>query len=264
MRLLLAALLVATAVAQESSIPKIDPAALAPVLSQSWAAGESCTDDVTDFVIDTDGQPYSRISGGFTPLTTFELQGDTLTTTDEIGIGRTTSTYKLAADNSLRLWSEIYDPAFGEQAQEGEPTVQRVKDGLIIVDQEGEPMSEGALTVVMKPCPVRPVLFPADIIAALDGTWATANGKGGICAMGADSVTFQLTRPIPHVLRGAFGGEVTSTSYALGVTKDGESFVVTEGSAFEAGDYTFTPDADGGLTQANPYADGPLELHRCP
>ena len=65
-------------------------------------------------------------------------------------------------------------------------------------------------------------------------------------------------------LRGPFGGEVTSTSYALNVVKDGESFVVTEGSAFEAGDYTFTPDGKGGLVQANPYADGPLELHRCP
>lgn len=261
MRLLLAVLLASSAVAQTP--PVLDRAGLDPVLSRSWTAGEGCGADLMDFVIDTDGQPYIR-NNGFTPLSGFTLQGSVLTTTDDVGIGRTSSVYHLGDDGSLRLWSEIYDPAFGEEGQEGEPTTQRVKDGMVVIGDDGQPLSPGMPTASLKPCPARTTLFPAETVAALEGAWATGDGKGGICARDADSINFQLTRPVPHVLRGPFGGEAVSTSYALNIVKDGEAYVVTEGNAFEAGDYTFTPDGKGGLVQANPYADGPLELHRCP
>lgn len=264
MRLLVAALLVSTAAAQDSSVPTIDKAAVAPVLDKSWTSGESCAADLIDFAIDTDGQPYLRANGGFTPLTVFTLKDSQLTVSDEVGIGRTTSIYKLGAEGGLRLWSEMYDPTFGEEGQEGEPMTERVKDGAIMIGDDGQPLSPGTPTTELKPCPPRTALFSPEIVTALEGTWATGDGKGGICAKDADSITFQLNRPVPHVLRGPFGGEVVSTSYALGIIKEGAAFVVTEGNAFEAGDYTFTPDSDGGLTQANPYADGPLKLHRCP
>ena len=114
MRLLLAVLLASSAVAQTP--PVLDRAGLDPVLSRSWTAGEGCGADLMDFVIDTDGQPYIR-NNGFTPLSGFTLQGSVLTTTDDVGIGRTSSVYHLGDDGSLRLWSEIYDPAFGEEGQ---------------------------------------------------------------------------------------------------------------------------------------------------
>ncbi len=262
MRLLLAALLISTAAAE--SVPAGEAAALQSVLAKSWTSGESCTQDLVDFVVDTDNQPYLRSDGGFTPLTVFTARDGLLTVADEVGIGRTTLIYRLESDGSLRLWSEVYDPALGEEGQEGEPIVQRVKDGMIVIGDDGLPASPGAPTPTMKPCPQRTALFPAEIVKALDGAWATGDGKGGICARDADSITFQLTRPVPHVLRGPFGGEVVSTDYALKIVKEGEAFVVTEGGAFEVNDYTFTPDGKGGLVQANPYADGPLELHRCP
>lgn len=264
MRLILAALLASTALAE--SLPAIDKTALEPVLTSSWTSGASCEADITDFVIDTDGQPYSRTFGSYTPLTAISLMGGDLTTVDEVGIGRTTTIYKLGEDKSLRLWSEHYDPNFGQDPEPGtvaEQPMQRVKDGMIVIDETGAPQA-GVATVPMRSCPARAIIFPPDIVTSLDGTWATGDGKGGICAAGADSVKFQLSRPVPHVLRGPFGGEVTSTSYALNVVKQGDAFVVTEGNAFEAGDYTFTPDGKGGLVQANPYADGPLHLHRCP
>ncbi|MFT3810304.1 MAG: hypothetical protein QM698_10330 [Micropepsaceae bacterium] len=264
MRLILAALLASTALAD--SLPALDKAALEPVLTMSWTSGGSCDADITDFVIDTDGQPYIRTVGSFTPLTSIALQAGDLTIVDEIGIGRTTTIYKLGADKTLRLWSEYYDPNFGNEPEPGAPAeepMERVKDGLIVIDETGAPQA-AAPTVPMTPCPARASVYPAEIITALEGTWATGDGKGGICARDADSVTFQLSRPVPHVLRGPFGGEVSSTSYALAIAAEGEAYVVTEGNAFEAGDYTFTPDGKGGLVQANPYADGPLELHRCP
>lgn len=264
MRLILAALLASTALAE--SMPALDKAALEPVLTSSWTSGASCEADILDFVIDTDGQPYSRTFSSYTPLTAISLMAGELTTVDDVGIGRTTTIYRLGEDKSLRLWSEFYDPNFGQEPEPGTPaeeTMQRVKDGMIVIDETGTPQA-GVATEPMKPCPARTIIFPPEIVTSLDGAWATGDGKGGICPVGADSVTFQLSRPVPHVLRGPFGGDVTSTSYALNVVKDGESFVVTEGNAFEAGDYTFTPDGKGGLVQANPYADGPLELHRCP
>lgn len=265
MRLLIAALLASTAAAE--SLPALDKTALAPVLTSSWTSGASCEADITDFVIDTDGQPYIRTFGSYTPLTSIALMAGDLTIVDEIGIGRTTTIYKLGEDKSLRLWSEFYDPSFGEEAPDpakpADESMQRVKDGMIVIDETGTPQA-GVATEPMKPCPARASVYPAGVIAALEGTWATGDGKGGICAKDADSVTFQLTRPVPHVLRGPFGGEVASTAYALNIVKEGEGYIVTEGNAFEAGDYTFTPDGKGGLVQANPYADGPLELHRCP
>ena len=261
MRFLFAALLASTAVAETA--PAVDSAGLEPVMNKSWATAESCEAGQMDFVIDTDGQPYIR-KDGYTLLASLVLQDGVLTMTDEVGIGRTTSTYRLGADGSLRLWSEIYDPAFGEEGQEGEPVVQRVKEGAVVIGDDGQPLSAAVPTPAMKPCPARSTLFPPEIVAALEGTWATGDSKGGICARDADSITFQLTRPVPHVLRGPFGGEATSVAYALAISMDGKSYVVSEGNAFEAGDYVFTPDGKGGLVQANPYADGPLELHRCP
>lgn len=264
MRLLLSALLVSAAAAQGSSVPAIDKSVVSPVLDKSWSAGESCGQDPVDFAIDTDGQPYLRANGSYTPLTVFTLKDGQLTIADDVGIGRTTSIYTLGADGGLRLWSEIYDPTFGEEGQKGEPVTARVKDGMIVIDDEGQPLSPGKPTPDLKPCAPRTELFAADIVSALEGTWATGDGKGGICAKDADSVTFELSRPVPRVLRGPFGGEAVSTSYALNIAKNGAAFAVTEGDAFGADDYTFTPDSDGGLTQANPYADGPLKLHRCP
>ena len=85
MRLLLAVLLASSAVAQTP--PVLDRAGLDPVLSRSWTAGDGCGADLMDFVIDTDGQPYIR-NNGFTPLSGFTLQGSVLTTTDDVGIGR--------------------------------------------------------------------------------------------------------------------------------------------------------------------------------
>ncbi len=265
MRLVLAVLFASTAFAQGGGATPIDAAALEPVLTKSWSAGPGCNDDVIDFVIDTDGQPYLRAAGGFTPLAMFELKGDELTIADEVGIGRTTIIYRLMDDGSLRLWSEVFDESFGADPSDGAgSTTQRVKDGRTLIDDEGQAISPGVETPVLKACPLREALYPADVVAALEGVWATGDGKGGICAVGADSVTFQLTRPVPRVLRGPFGGAPFSTSYALGIAKDGASYIVTEGNAFEAGDFTFTPDGKGGLVQANPYADGPLELFRCP
>lgn len=265
MRLLLtAALLANTALAAVP--PPLDAEALKPVLAHSWAVGENCEGEVMDFVIDNDGWAYQRAVGSFTPLTVFSVAGDQVTVVDEVGIGRTTSVFRLNPDGTLRLMSELYDPNFGEPVDgpDAEPSMQRVKDGLIVLDQDGQSLTPGHSTPDMKACPQRSALFSDEIIAALNGAWATGDGKGGICAVGADSVTFDLTRPVPQVLRGPFGQEITSTAYALAIVKDWESFVVTEGNAFEAGDYTFTPDGKGGLVQANPYADGPLELHRCP
>lgn len=263
MRLLLSAVLISSAVAQEPPAA-LDKAALQPVLEASWATGESCEGERMDFAIDIDGQPYLRAPLSYTPLGVFTFKDGVLTVTDEVGIGRTTSVYRLGEDGSLRLWSETYDPAFGEEAQEGEPAVERVKDGAVVIGDDGVALSPGTPTPAMKPCPARTAMFPAETVAALDGAWATGDGKGSICAMEADSVTFQLSRPVPHVLRGPFGGEATSTSYAINIVREGDAYIVTEGGAFEANDFTFTPDGKGGLVQANPYADGPLELHRCP
>lgn len=246
--------------------PALDAEALKPVLAHSWAVGESCDGEVMDFVIDTDGWAYQRAGGGFTPLSAFSVEGDQVTAVDEVGIGRTVSLYRFNPGGTLRLMSEIYDPNFGEPAEgpDAEPVTQRVKDGLIVIDEDGQAVSPGASTPDMKACPQRTAMFSEDIIAALDGAWATGDGAGGICAIGADSITFDLTRPVPQIRRGPFGEETLSTSFALAIAKDGDAFVVTEGSAFEAADYTFTPDGRGGMVQANPYADGPVELHRCP
>ena len=267
MRLLFAILLASSSAgAAEVQSPAVSDAAAKTVIPAAWTTGASCAEGLFDFVIDTDGQVYQRGATGFTPLTGLTLEGDFVVATDEVGIGRTTSRYLLGPDGSLRLMSEVFDPGFGEPPAEvdPEPVVERVKDGRIVINDEGNPVSPGAETPIYQPCPKPKAFYADDVIAALEGTWATGDGKGGICARDADSVTFQLSRPVPHVLRGPFGGEVTSTSYALKIVKEGGAYIVTEGNAFEAGDYTFTPDGKGGLVQANPYADGPLELYRCP
>ena len=155
MRLLLAVLLASSAVAQTP--PVLDRAGLDPVLSRSWTAGEGCGADLMDFVIDTDGQPYIR-SSGFTPLSGFTLQGSVLTTTDDVGIGRTSSVYHLGDDGSLRLWSEIYDPAFGEEGQEGEPTTQRVKDGMVVIGDDGQPASPGTVSYTHLTLPTKRIV----------------------------------------------------------------------------------------------------------
>ncbi len=266
MRLLIAALLATTAAAQDAPVPTVDKDAVAPALANSWTSGASCDAEITDFVIDTDGQPYMRGPGNFTPLTSMTLKDGDLTIIDEVGIGRSTTIYRLGGDKTLRLWSEIYEASFGSEPEPGmtlEAPTQRVKDGLVIIDEYGVAQA-GVATPAKTPSPARASVFAAEIAAALEGTRATGDGVGGICAVDADSVTFQLTGPVPRVLRGPFGGEVASTAYASAIVKDGESYTVTEGSEFEASEYVFTADGKGGLVQANPYADGPLKLHRCP
>jgi hypothetical protein len=266
MRLLLAVLLASSALAQEGDPMQADAVALEPVLSKSWALGESCEAELVDYAIDTDGTLYQRAPQSFTQLAHATLDGETFTTVDEIGTMRTTSIYTLKPDGALRLMSEVSDPYFGEPAPntpDADPIIQRVKDGMIVIDENGQSQA-GVATPALTPCPRRAAYYAADIAEALEGAWAAGDGKGGICPVGADSVTFQLTRPVPHVLRGPFGGEVTSKSYALAIGKSGESYVVTEGSAFEAGDATFTPDGKGGLRETRLYSEQPVTLHRCP
>lgn len=266
MRLFIAALLATTAAAQDAPVPSVDRDAVAPALASSWASGASCDDEVTDFVIDTDGQPYMRSPGSYTPLTSMTLQDGYLTVIDEIGMGRSTTIFRLGGDNSLRLWSEIYEPGFGSEPEPGmaaEPAMQRVKDGLVVIDEQGAAQA-GVATPEMSPCPARTAMFPADIVAALEGAWATGDEAGRICALEADSVTFQLSGPVPRVLRGPFGGEVASDAYALAIVRDGERYTLTEGSEIEGSEYTFTSDGKGGLVQANSDGEGPLKLHRCP
>lgn len=261
-RLCLVALLLApSALAQETDPPPaVDQAALAPILSHSWSADGSCSADLMDWVIDRDGWPYLR-ELGFTPLTKLEFAGGVLTMVDAVGIGSTTATYKLNADGTLRLWSRVF--VEGDEADGAGPPLEQVKDGHVVLDDSGKPVSPGAETPAMKPCAPRGAVVPADAIAALNGVWGPKTGEG-ICPAGADAVTFDLDRPIPTILRGPFGEAPFSTAWALGIEKDGEAWKVTEGSAFEASIYRFTPGADGTLTQASEYDDNKVVLARCP
>jgi hypothetical protein len=256
----------ATAAAQDGAVPAIDKESLAPIFGQSWTTGESCSGDLVDFVIDTDGAPYARSADGFTPLTAVTFTNGELTIVDEVGISRNTTIYKLDAGKGLRLWSQVFDPSFGTGAAgpDHDAPEQRVKDGLLLIDDEGKPLSPGTPTPVMKPCPARTSFYPPEIVSALDGAWAMGDGKGGICPIGASSVTFDLKRPVPRIQRGPYGAEETSSSYALSIRREGEAYVVTDGSLFEASDYTYTPDGKGGLAQVLDGEDTSLALDRCP
>lgn len=260
------ALLSAVTAARAATPPTIDMDALAPIFAQSWTTGESCETGLLDFVAESDGELFSRDAGGFTPLTQMILASGELTVVDEVGVGRSTSIYKLGVDKSLRLWSQIFDPSMGAAmpAAGEDPPMQRVKDGLIVIDDEGKPVSPGTPTPALKPCPARTAFYTPEIVAALDGAWATGDGKGGICPVGAVSVVFDLDRPIPRIRWGAYGDESVSGAYVLAIRQEGVAYVVTEGNAFEAEEHTYTPDGAGGLVQTGAYQEAPLALQRCP
>lgn len=262
-RLLLTALLLSgVAAAQEqASPPAVDQAALAPILSHAWSAGGTCTgEDVMDWVVDKDGWPYTRAQG-FTPLTQFEFADGMLHTIDQVGIGSTSSTYKLQDDGTLRLWSEIFDEGEAQDGA-GAPT-QRVRDGHVVIDDAGKPASPGAETPSMKPCPPRGSLLSAEAVTALNGTWGIKDGDK-ICPSGGDSVTFDLERPIPTVWRGPLGDPGRWSAWVSQAERDGEAWKVTEGSAFEASIYRFTPGPDSTLVQSTEYDDAKVTLARCP
>ena len=263
-RLVLAALGLASAVSAAAQEPPVlDRAALEPVLSHAWSPGGRCEGDLKDFVIDKDGMPYLR-DQGFVPLSTMSFAGGELTTTDELGVGRTTAIYKLQGDGTLRLWSEVFDEGFGAEPSDGAgPPVQRVKDGHVVIDEAGAPANPGAETPSMAPCPPRAGVVAAEAVAALNGAWGVVEGQG-ICPAGGESVTFDLERPVPHVFRGPFGEAPYSQAYALSIAREGGDWVVTEGSAFEASVYRFTGNADGTLTETSDYGDAPRVLARCP
>lgn len=256
-----ALVLTAAALAQEADQPPaVDQAALAPILGHAWSADGSCSADLMDWVVDKDGWPYAR-EQGFTPLTKLDFAGGLLTTVDEVGIGATTSIYKLNEDGTLRLTSQVITE--GEDVDGAGPPQQRVKDGYIVIDDSGKAVSPGEATPAMKPCAPRGSLLPAEAVAALNGAWGIKTDQG-ICPKGGESVTFDLDRPIPTVIRGPFGEPPFSTAWATGIEKDGEVWKVVEGSSFEASIYRFTPAADGTLTQATEYDDNKIVFARCP
>jgi hypothetical protein len=261
--LFLAALLLALAAfaQEETPAPAVDQAALAPILSHAWSPGGTCAgEDVMDWVIDKDGWPYTRAQG-FTPLTRLEMQDGMLLTVDEVGIGSTSSLYKLQEGGTLRLWSETFSE--GDPADGAAPPAERVRDGHIVIDDAGKPVTPGAETPAMKPCPPRGSIVAPEAIAALNGTWGLKQDTG-ICPAGGESLTFDLDRPVPTILRGPFGDPAYSTAWALAIVPEGAGWKVTEGSAFEASIYRFTPEPDSTLTQSSEYDDAKIVFARCP
>ncbi|BCW87072.1 hypothetical protein sos41_01980 [Alphaproteobacteria bacterium SO-S41] len=262
-RLLFAALMMSgAAFAQDATPPPaVDQAALAPILAHAWSPGGTCAgEDVMDWVVDKDGWPYTRAQG-FTPLTQLEFADGMLHTIDQVGIGSTSSAYKLGDDGTLRLWSEIFDEGEAQDGA-GAPT-QRVRDGHIVIDDAGKPASPGAETPSMKPCPPRTSLLAPEAVTALNGTWGIKDGDK-ICPAGGDSVTFDLERPIPTVLRGPFGEPAPLTAWVKTIERDGEVWRVTESSSFDAAIYRFTPGPDSTLVQSTEYDDAKVTLARCP
>lgn len=250
-----AAVLCLQAVAQEP--PKIDAASLEPILSKSWALGESCEapEGVMDWAIDRDGWVYRR-DGGYTPLEAVGFANGQLTTRDEVGIGPTVAIYQLADDGTLRLMSEVW---YEEGDSAGKPTVQ-VKDGLrIMVD--GGLAAEPEETPAMVPCPRRTTVFPAEPVATLNGKWAAMDG--GSCGKGIGAILFDLERPVPRIWRGAIGDMPESEAYVLAISHEGDGWAVTEGSAMEASIYRYTLAKDGTLTQSDETGGPPIRYQRC-
>lgn len=250
-----AALLCLQAMAQEA--PKIDAASLEPILSKSWALGESCDapEGVMDFAIDRDGWVYRR-DGGYTPLDAVSFANGKLTTHDEVGIGPTVDVYELAADGTLRLMSEAW---YEDGDTAGTPTVQ-VKDGKrIMVD--GGMAAEPEETPAMLSCPKRTSVFPAEPIATLNGKWAAM--EGGSCGKGTGAILFDLERPVPRISRGPMGDAPESEAYVLAIAHEAGGWAVTEGSAMEASIYRYTLGKDGTLVQADDTGGPSIRYQRC-
>lgn len=253
--LIAAALLSAQAMAQEA--PKIDAASLEPILSKSWALGESCNapEGVMDWAVDRDGWVYRR-DGGYTPLEAVSFAKGKLSTREEVGIGPTVDVYQLAADGTLRLMSEVW---YEDGDTAGTPTVQ-VKDGKrIMVD--GGMAAEPEDTPAMLPCPKRMSVFPAEPVATLNGKWAAMDG--GSCGKGTGAILFDLERPVPRISRGPMGDMLEGEAYVLAIAHEGESWAVTEGSAMEASIYRYTLAKDGTLTQSDDMGGPTIRYQRC-
>lgn len=263
-RFLPAALALAGLAAAQDTPPAYDTAALAPILSHSWAEG-SCDAPppaIIDWVIDSDGWAYRRALG-FTPLTSLAFADGKLTEIDEVGIGRTTRVYAMREDGALRLWSDIFDPSFGENGQEGEPASQTVKDGKIVIGEDGQPVADPPETPALVACSPRTTLYTGEVVTTLGGTWA--DKEGGSCGKGTGALRFEFARPIPRVVRGAMGDMPESESYLMSAEKDGDGWIVTEGGAFDATSYRYTIGKDGTLNQAPAYeGEKPRVFEKCP
>jgi hypothetical protein len=229
-----------------------DAARLAPVVDQSWVTG-SCAapEEIVDWVIDKDGEVYRR-DGGYTHLTYASFVKGEFTTHDEVGIGLTRSVYRLK-DGKLRLWDEAW---YEGGDVKGTATVV-VREGRVL---EGDDATAKLETSDYAPCPLR-AMFPPEPIAALNGKWAALDG--GSCAIGTGAILFDLERPVPRISRGAVGDMAAGDAYVLSIAGEGESWVVTEGSAMEASIYRFALGRDGALTQTGEDGNSPIRFQRC-
>lgn len=261
MKLVFGALLASAAIAQDAP-PAYDVRALEPILSKSWVEQGSCEagEFATDWVIDTDGWAYQRLGqGGYTPLKALAFARGTLSFTDEVGIGRTETEFKLREDGALKLWSERFfeDPDGGSA-----PPMERVKDGKLVMGPDGEPLEGGSMeTVALTPCPARTRLFAPEAVAALGGKWVDV--AGGSCGKGTGTLAFDLERPVPRVARGGTDELASVDAYVLSIARDGAKWTVTEGSAFEASVHAFEAKADGTLVETSEGAAGPRTFKRC-
>lgn len=243
-----------TAVAQAEA-PSVDAKALEPITGASWVEGRcDAPSSVTDWAIDTDGQVYRR-DGGLTLLSQATFAAGTFVTEDTVGIGLTRSEYALK-DGQLRLMQEVW---YEEGDASGTPTVQ-VKDGQRDTS-EGAPEKTYAPTPSLTACPARASLFPDLTIKALDGKWVAS---GGSCAEDRGTVTFDLKRAAPRVIRTDLGESVGGEAYALEIVREENGYLLTEGSAFEASQYRLRQ-VGRGLEQSS--ADMPeapkVTLNRC-
>lgn len=249
--LLSAAVLAAPAAQAEI---KLGEAASGAFLGKSFVEpGATCASpaQLLDFV-EADGGLVRRdaLDGlwTYTPLSRAEGDAATLRVSDEVGIGRTDTVYRLI-DGVLREWTQSYY----EDPDAKEASMIEVSEGRRTLDEAGNVLTQGPETTAFTPCPAYVAPVAAPIPEKLDGQWGL-----GSCASGSAGLRFELAGAVPRVITADIGNEEADAAYyVFQVRESSGKLTIIYGSAFEAGEMeiaSWTPQkmtvAENGATHA--------------